>query len=56
VTQLFEAEDYKTEDGRFESRWGSGDSHSLKPSGRTVPLGSTQSVTEMSTGVKTDGV
>jgi hypothetical protein len=44
VAQLVEALRYKPEGSGFDSRWG----HSI-PSGRTMVLGSTQPLTEMST-------
>ena len=44
VAQLVEALRYKSEGRGFDSRW------CHNPSGRTVALGSTQPLTEMSTG------
>ena len=47
MTQLVETLCCKPEGRGFEPRWG----HELNPSGRTVSLGSTQPLTEMSTRV-----
>jgi hypothetical protein len=48
VAQLVEALRYKPEGRGFDSRWGRG-FHLLNSSGRTMALGSTQPLTEMST-------
>jgi hypothetical protein len=45
VAQLVEALQYKPEGRRFDSRW----FHWHNPFGRTMSLGSTQPLTEMST-------
>jgi hypothetical protein len=49
VAQVVEAHRYKPEVRGFESRRGIGIFHGHNPSGRTVALGSTQSLTGMST-------
>ena len=49
VTQLVESLHYKPEGCGFDARWGHWIFRWLNPSGRTMALGSTQPVTEMST-------
>jgi hypothetical protein len=46
---VFEALRYKPEGRRFDSRWCLDFFHLHNPSGRTMALGSTQPLTEMST-------
>ena len=47
VAQLIEALRYRSEGRGFDSRWGHWIFHGLNPSGRTVTLGSTQSLTRV---------
>jgi hypothetical protein len=49
MAQLVEALRYKSEDRRFDSRWYHCSFHWRNPSGRTMALGLTQPLTEMST-------
>ena len=49
LVQLVEALRYKPEGREFDSWWGNSIFHWLNPSGRTMTLGSTQPLTEMST-------
>jgi hypothetical protein len=49
VAQLVEALRYKPEGRGFDSLWSHWSFKCLNPSGRTVALGSTQPLTEMST-------
>ena len=49
VAQLVEALRYKSEGCGFDSRWGHRDFSLTYPSGRTMVLGATQILTEMST-------
>ena len=49
VAQLVEALRYKTRGRGFESRWCHWDFHWQNPSGRTMALGLTQPLTQMST-------
>jgi hypothetical protein len=60
VTQLVEALHYKPVGREFNARWSHWIFHWLNPFGHAMALGSTQSLTEMSTrdiswGVKADG-
>jgi len=49
VAQLVEAQRYRPEGHGFDSRWGLWIFHGLNPSGRTVALGPTQPLKEVST-------
>jgi len=49
VMQFVEALHYNLKGREFDSQWGIGICHWFKPSGRSMALGSTNPVTEMST-------
>jgi hypothetical protein len=56
VAQLVEALRYKPEGRGFDSRWDHWDFSLINPSGRTIAVGSTQPLTEMSTRVMSWGL